>query len=301
MRGLRLLSLFLLLALASKAQVRVEANLDSASLFVGGKRTIRLQVDHPPGILVLEPGVQLIDSAEAIEVLSSTSWDTTLASAKIISLEKNLVLTAWDSGHFVLPAIPVVYQVQGNSDTLYTRPLLLQASLTPVDTATLMPLKPIIQEPITTEDFIPYIIGLLAAIALLVLFFWYWKRQKPKQEAPPPPPPAVIPPHILALEKFSRLEGARLWQQGKVKEYHTELTFILREYLESRFGILALESATSEIDAQMKDRIPEPLRRDMTSLLHTSDMVKFAKAEPPANIHEQLLDHARNFVNSTID
>jgi len=298
MRRFGILSLLLLPVLALQAQVRVEATIDSTSLFVGGKRTIRLRVDHPTGFRVLEPETGLIDSVEAIEILSSTPWDTTDAGNRIISLEKNLVITAWDSGHFLLPAIPVVYQNQGMSDTLYTQALPLRADHMPVDTAALMPLKPIIQEPLKAEDFIPYAAGLLATLVLLGLFFGLRKRKKPKAEAPPPPV-AVVPPHTIALEKFAQLEQAQLWQKGRIKEYHTELTFILREYLESRFDILALESATSEIAAQMEHKIPDDLRKDMTRLFNTSDMVKFAKAEPPAAIHEQLLDQARNFVTVT--
>lgn len=284
---------------AGQAQVGAKATIDSASMFVGGKRTIHLRVNYVPGIRLLEPGIHAIDTSEAIELLSSTPWDTTLSNGNAIVLEKDLLLTAWDSGYFELPPIPVAYAVQSGIDTVFTQPLTLQVYLTPPDTAALMPLKPIIGEPLKAEDFIPYLIGLLAAIAFSAILWGILRRKKQAPEAPPPPAPVAVQPHALALEKYRQLEEAQLWQKGLVKEYHTQLTFILREYLEARFGILALESATSEIAEQMEHKVPETLRGEMTALLNTSDMVKFAKAEPPDSIHPQLLDNARKFINST--
>lgn len=300
-RPLIFLSLILALAAAvpAIAQVGVKASLDSVSMLVGGKRTVRLKVDYAPGVLLLEPGIQVIDTARAIELLSSSPWDTTRATDKVITLEKDLLLTAWDSGYFQIPAIPVSFEIQGVMDTIYTQILPLRVNLTPPDTTALMPLKPIIDEPLKAEDFIPYLIGLLGAIAVSIVLWRLLRRKKQAPPAPPPPPAAEVQPHELALEKFRKLEEAQLWQKGLVKDYHTELTFILREYLEARFGILALESTTTEIGEQMGYRVPIELRAELINLLNTSDMVKFAKAEPPAQIHEQLLEQARHFINST--
>ena len=91
---------------AGQAQVGAKATIDSASMFVGGKRTIHLRVNYVPGIRLLEPGIHAIDTSEAIELLSSTPWDTTLSNGNAIVLEKDLLLTAWDSGYFELPPIP---------------------------------------------------------------------------------------------------------------------------------------------------------------------------------------------------
>lgn len=54
-------------------------------------------------------------------------------------------------------------------------------------------------------------------------------------------------PHELALQKLVALQQQKLWQKGDVKPYQSELTFIIREYLENRFNIQALESTTDEI------------------------------------------------------
>ena len=108
------------------------------------------------------------------------------------------------------------------------------------------------------------------------------------------------PAHEIAFEKLDQLEGEKLWQQGAIKKYHSELTHILREYLEKKFRIAALESTSEEIMREMKQVGFEPdLREKTRDLLQLSDMVKFAKAKPKVEIHAQLMEHVRGFVRKT--
>lgn len=282
----------------SQAQVGAQATIDSTEVLVGGKRIIRLRIDYAPGVRLLEPGIAPLDTSGSIELLNASPWDTIQLSDKVVSIEKVLLITAWDSGYFSLTPIKVPYEIQGKTDTAYTNALPLKVNLVPQDTTVLMPLKPIIEEPIRAEDFVPYLLGLLATVVLLAAFWWWWRRKKrPAQKITPPP--VVIPPHTVALEKFNALQQAKLWQKGQIKEYHTQLTFILREYLENRFGILALESTSREIADQLKDFVPEDLRQETTRLLNTSDMVKFAKATPPVEVHDRLLLQAIKFIDTT--
>jgi hypothetical protein len=297
----RLLLSALLLAAAYgsiSAQIpRVEAALDSASVQVGGKRTLRLRIAYAPGVRILDPGASLVDTAKALELLEESPWDTVSKTQQSIVIQKDLLFTAWDSGFFELPAIPVPYELPGRVDTVYTKALLLEAHLTPPDTVALKPLKPIIEEPLNAEDIVPYLLGLFATLALAAIAWWFWKRRRQRPE-PAPTPVEAPPPAAVALEKLEALEKARLWQQGRIKEYHTELSYILREFLENRFHILALESSSREIADQLKEKVDEDQLQNIIQLLHTSDMVKFAKAEPPESVHEQLLAQARELVKS---
>ncbi|MBK8490646.1 MAG: hypothetical protein IPL49_07040 [Saprospirales bacterium] len=298
-----LLTLMLLLTgisgpVASHAQVGARATIDSTEMLVGGKRTVRLRVDFAPGVLILEPGIIAIDTSGTLELLRTSAWDTTRVSDKAITLEKDLLLTAWDSGYYAISPIMVPYEIQGRTDTIYTNAIPLRVNMVPQDSTVLMPLKPIIEEPIRMEDFIPYLLGLFATLAILTALWWLWRR-KNRPVAVVKAPPVVIPPHTLALKKFEPLKQAQLWQKGQFKEFHTQLTYILREYLESRYGILALESTSSEIATQLKSLVPEDLLQETTRLLNTSDMVKFAKATPPVEVHEQLLEQAKKFIHST--
>ena len=100
----------------------------------------------------------------------------------------------------------------------------------------------------------------------------------------------VIPAHLIALEKLNKLKKEEIWKQGKVKEFQSQLTFILREYLENRYNIRALEQTTGEIlqslyniDMDNKDI------NIIKNILQIADMVKFAKAKPGEDIHKKFL------------
>lgn len=85
-----------------------------------------------------------------------------------------------------------------------------------------------------------------------------------------------------------------------MKEYHSELTYILREYLESRYGIQALEQTTSEILEQLREAdFDKSHSVNLASLLQTADLVKFAKAQPPVEFHEQAMLDAEIFIRAT--
>ena len=94
----------------------------------------------------------------------------------------------------------------------------------------------------------------------------------------------------------------KLWQAGRVKEYHTQLTEILRTYIEDRFKRNALESTSSEIidDLTGHPEITKEVLEKLRQLLVLADLVKFAKAMPLPAEHESCLDNGVEFVKATI-
>jgi UDP-glucose 4-epimerase len=115
-------------------------------------------------------------------------------------------------------------------------------------------------------------------------------------------PKIVVPPHIEALELLQQLRDEKLWQNGFEKEYHIRVSDIIRNYIERRFGLTALEQTTDEIMRHTRsiDLIDENLRFKLKQILSLSDMVKFAKELPLPNENEQSMENAILFVNSTV-
>ena len=108
------------------------------------------------------------------------------------------------------------------------------------------------------------------------------------------------PPHVLAIERLDALDRQQLWQQGQIKAFHSELSHIVREYLERRFGIQALESTSSEIIAQLRRMaISGDLLEETARMMEVEDLVKFAKAQPPVEVHATHLTFVREFVDKT--
>ena len=84
---------------------------------------------------------------------------------------------------------------------------------------------------------------------------WWMNRNKRAEE------PAYIPPrpaHEIAMEKLASLEQSGWLDKEDYKTYQSELTYILREYLEGRFNIQAMESTTAEIIKQMERQKLKP-------------------------------------------
>ena len=108
------------------------------------------------------------------------------------------------------------------------------------------------------------------------------------------------PAHIIALKKLSKLKAEKIWREGKVKEFQSQLTYILREYLENRYKIQALEQTTGEIvHSLQKIKLDNKDIDTIKNILQIADMVKFAKAKPEEDINERFLNETIDFVERT--
>ncbi len=211
---------------------------------------------------------------------------------------KTWTIAVFDTGLIRIPPMPVVLQNSLGADTQYTNdiPLLISGV---ADSLGLAPIKSIMREPAKLSDYIPYAI-IAAVIGLLVILAVYYRRRKPKQQD-------VIeirdekPAHVIGLEELDALESEKLWQRGLIKEYHSRMNHIMRTYLERRFHIPALESTSTEIIAHLrKSELRENLLQQVRQVMEVEDLIKFAKAEPPIDIHLQYLDFARSLILQTM-
>lgn len=123
------------------------------------------------------------------------------------------------------------------------------------------------------------------------------KAHKPIIELHPEP---VVPPDERALKDLETLRREELWQNGKVKEYYTELTDIVRRYLEEAWQINSTDMTSDEtLEAYHTSRAAdEGNEAKLRQMLRTADMVKFAKGEPLPNEHTQAMNHAVEFVGA---
>jgi hypothetical protein len=291
MRNFIFIAAMSLLAHWATAQASAHATVDSTHMLIGDQMRLHLEVTVPPGTAV-EPLRPPQDTASAIEFLGESPWDTLPG-----ILKKDLIFTAWDSGYQQVPPLPVVFLLNGRRDSVFTASIPIRVEMPPAD-STLTDIKPIIEEPVKIEDYLPYA-GTLLTVLLIAFFVWMMRRHIAKKELPPPPP-VILPAHEIAFEKLEALKKEKLWQRGQLKAYHSQLTYIVREYLESRYGIQALEETTDEILEQMRNmRLGDLLTEKMTALLQTADLVKFAKAQPPAGYHDRAMAMAETFILET--
>lgn len=149
-------------------------------------------------------------------------------------------------------------------------------------------------------DYIPswwywVVIG-MALIALGVAVALLYKRNGPSLL----PHKKVVPPHIIAMRRLENLRKMHLAESGNDKEYYTELTDILRQYLEGRFGIFAREMTSSQIlEAVDMNTVTAPWHDRFAKMLETSDFVKFAKLRALPQENTSSFNTVREFVEDT--
>ncbi len=305
MKGKLLVILIVLLSglVQAHGQIKVTAKLDSANILIGDQVRMKLQLSHVPDLKVQNIDLSAIESEPKIEVIRAEPIDTIYNKEEII-VEQDIILTSFDSGYHFIPSVPIRYDYQGSQGQIQSEQLALMVRTYPIETDSLalQPIKDIISEPISFWDFLPYLAAGLGLIFLIGLIIWFIRRKR-KPEEVEVEPVDDRPAHVIALERLDALQAKGLWQSGEIKAFHTELTYILRSYLERRFDIRALESTTFEIMLGVKLQpvriVPKSWYPDLERLLQTADLVKFAKAEPPREWHQEMFDLARKFVLDT--
>ncbi len=305
-----ILSLIAMICFAfySNAQdVKVSANIDSSSILIGQQTKLNLKVtfrvDNGKETKITFP--EIVDTIrKEIEVVSQSKIDSVFDKNDIYSLtlSQSYSITSFDSGYWAIP--PLKFMVNGDTNGLFTEPLLLQVTSVAVDTTlAIKDIKP----PFTVDYgfldwikdnmYVVYIVLITIAVVLLIVFL-VKKFNKPKPvvvvEAP------KIPAHIIALEKLEEVKSKNLWQEGKLKLYYSSVTDVIREYVENRFKIQALEQTTEEILYGFRNvAIDEESKSKLKQLLLLADLVKFAKENPLPHENEISLTNAFDFVNGT--
>lgn len=214
-------------------------------------------------------------------------------------IEASVVVTTFDEGDYVLPPLVVSRQFpDGVVDTLVFNPQEISVKTMPVDTASFQvhDLKAQIRYPVTFREVLPYLgIGLLVAALIALVIILVKKFSRKTAEAV-----AAEPAHIIALRKLDKYRGDRLWAPEKQKSFYSGVTDTLREYIDARYDVGAMEMTTKEIMDAMKDKDVDPeLMKELRELFERADFVKFAKFTVDNQENASVVPFAVRFVTQT--
>lgn len=280
----------------------VSAQIDSTSIWVGDQTTLHLQATQEKTEQVQFPvyGEQLMDG---IDVVEQTMQDTTVQADGRLCIRKDLTITSFNDSLFFIKPLPFTTP---DGDTLFTESLSLNV-IQPfeIDTAdqAITDIKDVYRPKIWWWGIIRWVLlGLLlagAAVGGIFLYRWWVRRKGEKTE--PVNPELLRPAHEVALEKLDAIKEAKIWQQGQHKEYHTNITDVIREYIARRFEVSSQEKTSDETLRELKPLMTEQrdLFNKLQKMLRLADMVKFAKWMPNPDENEISLHTAYQFVNET--
>ncbi len=297
--------IFLTISVLSFAQqFRVEAKIDSTVMYIGQQCNISFDVWQKPGLQVAMP--MLKDSiTKGVEIIN-VKTDTIFAEEGTFTVRRNYLVTIFDSALYYIPEFTFV----ANGDTVMSNPLSVKVLTVPIDTTQqeipIADIKPILDAPFDWETLRKVLIVVLVVLILLGVGAWLvmrYIRNKKQPVAESQEPESLKTPTEIALEKLEEIRQNKIWQQGRVKEYYSDITDVLREYIEQQFNIVTFERTSSEIiDGLLfvKNDYSQQLIL-LKKIFTTSDMVKFAKMIPDFDEHNNILNEAVNFVDETAE
>ena len=277
---------------------RIQSGVDTTSIRIGEQIRWTVSVEVDSAAQVIFPEGQTFSPLETVEALLT---DTTRKSDRML-LEKTYALTQFDSGAYLLPTQRIEIDGKG----YFTDSLLISVATIPVDTVNqkMYDIKPMIQVRANRFGWLKWAgLGLLLILLAGGAYYWFAIRKKPLTEEEQE---ALLPPFERALSELKRLEQSKYLIQDEFKQYYTELTGIVRSYLEEEVHISALESTTSELLDKlelMRDAgklvLEDETIRQFQRILETADLVKFAKSKPEIQRAEMDRSQVEQIVRKT--
>lgn len=273
------------------------AKVDSLKMEIGDQQNLTLTFTTSLGGNSPDFHLENLDTCSFFERVGQTEWIKTQSSTSTI-IEKKIRFSVFDDGYY---KIPTLYAVLGN-DSIATYEIPIEITGVEPDSTGLLPIKGIVKEKNNWQDYLWWYVLLIALGLVYIVYRYMQKRKNQKLEDIIVPVEIIKSPHQIALEKLGTLKESRMWEKGEIKEYHSQLTYIIREYLENRFHIPALESTSLEILRDLKKHILESeMIKSVDDILNIADWVKFAKGIPEENANALALDRAIELVLFTKD
>lgn len=275
---IKLYFLFLLLATTVFAQQKqVQTSIDTTKNKIGAEFKLTLKTNVDTLSKVVFPNVK---NFGALEVIQSYPIDTIKKNDRY-ELVKKYGLAQFDSGKYTIPSVRILI----NSKAFLSDSLRVEVANVEVDTLKqkMYDIKDIAPADNSIGDWWKWLLVLLIIAGLGALVYWYVKKHKEKKSATE----IYKTPIEKATNLLNTLEKKELWQRGEIKEYYSELTDIVRIYIEEAIEVPAMESTTSELiqalkiaSLKKKMELSKETIDSLFTVLKQADLVKFAKSKP---------------------
>lgn len=272
--------------LRSQKTSTVNAEIDTIQIKIGEQIGYKITVETDSLNLVHFPEDQTFSPLEMVEALKID----TVKKKDRVTLQRIYALTQFDSGTYIIPR----QRIAINEEPFFTDSFQIKVTDVAVDTTKqkLYDIKPLIKVDRSFAKVWKWLFVLLSALAIIAgLVYWFFIRKKPLTEEEKV---ALLPPYDRALLQLKELENSRYLIQDEYKKYYSELTDIVRSYLEEEVHVSALESTTDQLIERLellRDagglQLESATLDQFKNVLQTADLVKFAKSKPEMATAEQ--------------
>ena len=207
------------------------------------------------------------------------------------------------AGRYEFPALAVRYRETDKSDwtTAETEPVSIEFRSVLGDSPDEVQPKPNPGPTTMPRGPLPWLITalVLSTVGLLGAAAWFVRARWSHRPKPVP----MISVYRKAMDAIHRIDMAGWLERGEVDRFYTELSGVIRHYIEDRFGLRAPEQTTEEFLQDLAARLV--LATDqclaLANFLEQCDLVKFARMHPTTSEGQAALRAARGFVEATRD
>jgi len=282
------------------APISVSSSVDKARIRIGDLIHYSVKVTHDDSVQVEMPGFAA--NLGGFEIRDYELKDPQKQDGRIVN-EASYTISTFITGEFEIP--PLLIQYTLGTDTthhvLMTESINITVeSMKASEAGDIRDVKAPLEIPRQWWYLIRWMIlgmFLVAAIVTGILLYRQYKMGKsllPVREASPRPA------HEVAIEALDRLRGSDLLEKGNIKQFYIELSEIIREYIDGRYFVVALEMTTTEVLCGLKE---QNLKDDVFHLfqifLQNCDLVKFAKYIPSDEKRQKTVQLAYDIVEKT--
>jgi hypothetical protein len=266
--------------LFAQQNVVVRIQPDKRQILLGEQIAVTLEASAQQASNVQLVWFNIPDTINHLETVEKSSIDTNFKNG-LMTMKQTFMLTGFDSGHWVFPAMALSYtDADGKMQTVNTDSI--PVDVLPADVSKLNDyhdIKEIIEVPNADQLYIIIAIAALTLLSLIAVI--YFLRKKLPQKVAIPSVIAGRNPFDWAMEEFGKLKKQKFNSDAEVKLAYSQLDEVYRTYVQEKFGVHALQQTSGELLQQLQQTklVNEDIQQ-YASTVRLIDVVKFAKYLP---------------------
>jgi F0F1-type ATP synthase membrane subunit b/b' len=291
---------FLFFVVQDKDLITASSSVDRNIVRIGDKIIYTIQIEYDQSLQIQTPGEGV--NLGYFEVKDYKVYPSKLVGTTVLD-KYEYTISTYDTGEYVIPPFPIGYYPKGNSASF--RMLEAPEQLLNVESIFLndsvvkeqpRDIKNPMDVPYTSLLWLWIILGVGLLVAVWFLYKKFFKASNEVKEMIVTPLEA----HELALQELAKYRDFASDNLDEIDYYYTRVTFILRQYIEQRFFISAVEETSTELRESLKKISITAKQYDvLVELISSADLVKFAKDMPTKSDCAMLYDSAYEFITNT--
>ncbi|MBC8185531.1 hypothetical protein H8E88_30970 [candidate division KSB1 bacterium] len=285
---------------ASNGKILLEAKVDRTNIKIGDLINYSIIVTRDKDIKIEMP--DLGANLGAFEIHDYEDLEPEKKNGEVVQL-RHYIISTYDIGDYEIQPVTVHYSLP--NDTLWkeltTESIKITVeSLKPSEEGDIRDIKAPLE---ILKDWwltIRFIIAGVIIVLIGILIYILYKRRKEGKSLIPRREKPKLPPHIIALDELKKLMDDNLLEKREIKQYYIRLSEIIRNYIEDRFFIVALEMTTFQLIGIMKEnQVEDEIVQLVEKFLMNCDMVKFAKYIPRKKENKSTTELAYKIIEDT--